>query len=254
MIAFFGLPFLWTVASALDRTSTGSLPWPGEFTLDHFRTLFNRMDAGNALRNSLIVSVATMSLATVTASLAGYGLSRLRYGCKTWVAYGMLLLQTIPLAATMVPIYELGRRLQLQNSYHGLVLAHAAVSLPFLVWLMKTFTDAVPLALEEEAWVDGASDLRAWFDVILPATLPGIAVVAGFAFVNAWSEVLLVVLLITESGRETLPFKFFYTADSGANTHVTAALGVLYVLPVLLLFLALRRLMIRGLVESTHGL
>jgi multiple sugar transport system permease protein len=112
----------------------------------------------------------------------------------------------------------------------------------------------VPRSTEEAAWTDGASELRAWFNIVLPATLPGIAVVAGFAFANAWSEVLLVVLLVTDPGRETLPFKFFAAADDATDAHVTAALGVLYVLPVLLLFLGLRRLMIRGLVASTQGL
>lgn len=252
--AAFGLPFLWMVAEALDAAPSRTLPWPREATLTHFRALFSDLDAGTALRNSLIVSLSTMVVATVTAALAGYGLSRLRYRRKTWLAYAVLLLQTIPLAAMMVPIYDLAFRLHLRNTYQGLILTHAAMSLPLLVWLMKGFTDAVPRTMEEAAWVNGASELRAWFDVVLPATLPGVAVVAGFAFANAWSEVLLVVLLITETGRETLPIKFFYAAESASDSHVTAALGVLYVLPVLLLFLGLRRLMIRGLVESTQGL
>ncbi len=250
----FGLPFLWTAAEALDAAPSRTLPWPREVTLTHFRALFSDLDTGTALRNSLIVSLSTMVVATVTAALAGYGLSRLRYRRRTWLVYAVLLLQTIPLSATMVPIYDLAMRLQLRNTYLGLILTHAAMSLPLLVWLMKGFTDTVPRTMEEAAWTDGASKLRAWFDMVLPATLPAIAVVAGFAFANAWSEVLLVVLLVTESGRETLPFKFFYAVDAASDSHVAAALGVLYVLPVLLLFIGLRRLMIRGLVASTPGL
>ena len=101
----------------------------------------------------------------------------------------MLLLQTIPLAVTMVPIYDLAMRLRLQDGYPGLILTYAAVPLPLLVWLMKGFTDAVPRDIDEAARLDGASALRAWFDVILPATVPGLAVVAGLAFASAWSEV-----------------------------------------------------------------
>ena len=254
VIAVFGLPFLWTVASALGTGRATGLPWPREATLANFRALFDQYDVGTALRNSLIVSVVTMLLATTTAALAGYGLSRLRYRRKIWLVYAVLLLQSIPLAATMVPVYDLAVRLGLQNSYQGLVLTHAAIALPLLVWLMKGFTDAVPRAMEEEAWVDGASELRAWFDVVLPATLPGIAVTAGFAFAGAWSEVLMAVLLVTDPGMGTLPFRFFDLADRGGDAHIIAALGVLYVFPVLLLFLALRRLMIKGLVESTQGM
>lgn len=254
VIAAFGLPFLWTVASALDSGRATGLPWPQEATLTNFRALFDRYDVGSALRTSLIVATASMVLATVAAALAGYGLSRIRYRRKNWLVYAVLLLQSIPLAVTMVPIYDLAVRLRLQNSYQGLVLTHAAISLPLIVWLMKGFTDAIPRAMEESAWVDGASELRAWFDVVLPATLPGIAVAAGFAFVGAWSEALMAVLLVSDPAMATLPFRFFDLADRGGDAHITAALGVLYVLPVLILFLALRRLMIKGLVDSTQGL
>jgi multiple sugar transport system permease protein len=254
VIGFFGVPFLWIVAAAFDRASVTSWPWPGEPTLANFRVLFEERRAGNALRNSLIVSGSTMLVAAVTASLAGYGLSRMRFRQKTWLAYGVLLLQTFPLAVTMVPIYDLAIRLRLQDTYRGLILTHTAITLPLLVWLMKSFTDAVPRDVEEAAWIDGASALRAWRDTVVPLTLPGLAVVAGLAFATAWAEVLMVVIMVTDAAFETLPFQFFYAADAGAETQVTAALGVLYVLPVLILFLALRKLLVRGLVQSMQGL
>ena len=246
----FAAPFLLTIANALDASRVTDRPWPNEPTIEHFRTLFGQQHVGNALRNSAIVSLATVAIAVPTASLAGYGLSRMRYRIKTWIVYGILLLGVIPLSATMVPIYDLTRRLHLQNSYTGLVLTHLAISLPLLVWLMTTYHDAIPQSQEEAAWTDGASVFRAWRDVVLPQTRSGIAVIAGFALVYAWAEVLMVVILITDASRETLPFQFFYAADRGSS-HVTAALGVLYVLPVLIVFLLLRRLMIRGLVDAT---
>jgi multiple sugar transport system permease protein len=254
VIAAFGLPFLWTLATALDAGPPRALPWPETFTLDHFRALFDERDVGPALRTSLIVALAAMTLATLTSALAGYSLSRMAFRRKTWLAYAVLLLQTIPLAVTMVPIYDLAVRLELQNTWRGLILTHAAVQLPLLVWLMKGFTDAVPRALEEAAWVDGATGPRAWWDVLVPSLRPGIAVVAGFAFAYAWAEVIMVVLLVTEQRMATLPFQFYLLADAGSDVHLTAALGVLYVLPVLALFLALRRLMVSGLVASVEGL
>ncbi len=254
VIVAFGAPFLWIVAASLDNANITSWPWPNDPTLANFRELFDERDAGHALRNSLIVSISTMLLATFTASLAGYGLSRLTFRRKSILAYAILLLQSIPLAVTMVPIYDLATRLNLQDTYRGLILTHTAISLPLLVWLMKGFCDAIPRDTEEAAWLDGASTLRGWRDVVLPQTFAGIAVVAGFAFANAWAEVLMVVILVTDVAKETLPFQFFYAADAGRDTQTTAALGVLYVLPVLVLFLALRRLMVRGLVESTQGL
>jgi ABC-type glycerol-3-phosphate transport system permease component len=254
VIITFGLPFLWTVVTALDDAAQRLVPWPRDFTLKHFQVLFAEREVGPALRRSMIVALATMVLATASAALAGYGLSRMRFRHKTWLAYAVLLLQTVPLAVTMVPIYDLAVRLGLQDTWRGLILSHAAVTLPMLVWLMKGFIDTVPHALEDAAMVDGASELRAWLGVVLPAAAPGIAVVAGFAFAAAWSEVIMVVLLVTTVEKETLPFQFYYAADGGADIHTTAALGVLYVLPVLALFLALRRLMVGGMVSSIQNL
>jgi len=253
VIVAFGAPFLWVVAAALDKAQATSWPWPKEPTLANFRVLFDERGAGRALRNSLIVSGSTMILATATASLAGYGLSRMTFRRKTWVAYALLLLQTFPLAVTMVPIYDLAVRLNLDNTFRGLILTHTAVTLPLLVWLMKNFCDAVPRDTEEAAWLDGATVLRGWRDVVVPQTFAGIAVVAGFAFANAWAEVLMVVVLVSDFAKGTLPFLFFDAANN-TDAQSAAALGVLFVLPVLLLFLALRRLMVRGLVESAQGL
>jgi ABC-type glycerol-3-phosphate transport system permease component len=251
VIVAFAAPFLLLVATSLDAARNTAWPWPAEPTMANFRTLFDRRGVETALKNSVIVSVLTVLLAVPAASLAGYGLTRLKYRRKVWIAYGIPLLTAIPLSATMVPIYDLTRRLGLENTYTGLVLTHLAISLPLLVWLMKGYHDAIPLSQEEAAWIDGASVFRAWRQIVLPQALSGIVVVAGFALADAWAEVLMVVILITDASMETLPFQFFVAADQGGGDQVTAALGVLYVLPVLLVFLALRRVMIRGLVDAT---
>jgi multiple sugar transport system permease protein len=251
VIIVFAAPFLLLVARSLDGARNTAWPWPAEPTLEHFRTLLDRRAFETAVKNSVVVSFFTMLLAVPAASLAGYGLSRLKYRRKIWIAYGILLLTAIPLSATMVPIYDLTRRLHLENTYTGLVLTHLAISLPLLVWLMKGYHDAIPVSQEEAAWTDGASVFRAWREIVFPQTLAGVAVVAGFALAYAWAEVLMVVIVVDTAAMETLPFQFFYAADQGGGDQVTAALGVLYVLPVLLVFLALRRLMIRGLVDAT---
>jgi multiple sugar transport system permease protein len=250
VVIVFAAPFLLLVARSFDGARNTVWPWPAEPTLAHFRTLFDRSAFETAIRNSVVVSLFTMLLAVPAASLAGYGLSRLRHRRKIWIAYAILLLTAIPLSATMVPIYDLTRRLHLENTYTGLVLTHLAISLPLLVWLMKGYHDAIPVSQEEAAWTDGASVFRAWREIVLPQTLSGVAVVAGFALAFAWSEVLMVVIVVSDARKETLPFQFFYAADRGGGDQVTAALGVIYVLPVLLVFLALRRLMIRGLVDA----
>lgn len=254
LIVFFGAPFLWIVGSAFDRAPVDNLPWPNEPSLDNFRYLFDEREIGTALRNSLIVAGSSMVCAVASASLAGYGLSRLRFRGKELVVYGVILLYTFPLAVTMVAIYDLAGRLDLIDTYRGLILTHTAITLPFLIWLMKGFYDAVPRSLDEAAALDGRSTLGTWWDILLPLTLPGIAVAAGLAFTAAWSEVLLVLIMVTRADLATVSLQFFYGAEGGGEPEVTAALALLYLLPVLLLFLGLRRLMVRSLISTVRDL
>jgi ABC-type glycerol-3-phosphate transport system permease component len=173
--------------------------------------------------------------------------------------YALLLLQTMPVTATMVPIYGLARQLGLRNSYVGLILVHAALELPFLIWLLKGFFDTVPRYLEEAAWLDGRGKLRALFEVVLPVAAPGLAVIAGLSFLNAWSEVLMVLILVDRQEMTTVPLAFYQTFRSaGGYTEVhyelMAAMGVLYLLPVMLLFLVTRGLLVKGMTGTTKGL
>lgn len=256
---FFLMPFVWLFTAAFDAQAQAYIRWPQQLTLDNFVQIFTRYAFATALQNSVFVAVSTMLLTVFVVSLAGYSLSRIELRRKAWITYAVLLLQTMPLSATMVPIYGLARELGLRNSYLGLILIHTAIELPFLVWLMKGFFDSVPRHLEEAAWLDGRTKFRALFEIVLPVARPGIAVAAGLSFLSAWAEVLMVLILVDQQSMKTIPLAFYETFRSaGGYTEVqyglVAAMGVLYVLPVMAVFFATRRLMVRGLVGATRGL
>ncbi len=256
---FFLAPFVWLFTAALDAQAAPYIRWPSQPTFENFVRIFDRYAFATALGNSLFVAGSTMLLTVVVVSLAGYSLSRIELRQKAWITYAVLLLQTMPLSATMVPIYGLARELGLRNSYLGLILIHSAIELPFLIWLMKGFFDSVPRHLEEAAWLDGRTKLRALFEIVLPVARPGIAVAAGLSFLSAWAEVLMVLILIDQQSMKTVPLAFYETfRTAGGYTEVqyglVAAMAVLYLLPVMAVFFATRRLMVRGLVATTRGL
>jgi multiple sugar transport system permease protein len=256
---FFLTPFVWLFTAAFDAQAKAYIRFPSQPTLDNFVQIFDKYAFATALGNSVFVAVSTMLLTVVVVALAGYSLSRIELRQKAWITDGILLLQTMPLSATMVPIYGLARELGLRNSYLGLILVHSAIELPFLVWLMKGFFDSVPRHLEEAAWLDGRGKLRALFEIVLPVARPGIAVAAGLSFLSAWAEVLMVLILVDQQNMKTIPLAFYETfRTAGGYTEVqyglVAAMGVLYVLPVMAVFFATRRLMVRGLMNSTRGL
>jgi multiple sugar transport system permease protein len=257
--AFFLVPFLWLFSAAFDGKASAYIQLPSQPTLDNFVKIFTDYDFARVLVNSLFVAVATMVLVVATVSLAGYSLSRIDLRHKDWITYGVLLLQTMPLSATMVPIYGLARDLGLRNSYLGLILIHAAIELPFLIWLMKGFFDSIPRQLEEAAWLDGRTKLQALVEIVVPLARPGLGIAAGLSFLAAWAEVLMVVILIDQQDLATVPLAFYQAMRTqGGYTQVQygaiAAMGVLYLLPVMVVFFFARRLMVRGLLSSTRGL
>jgi multiple sugar transport system permease protein len=259
VIVFFLTPFVWLFLAAFDAKAGPFIRWPERFTLDNFAYIFRELDFARAVGNSVFIATATMVLDVFTVSLAAYAISRLQIRRKDWLMYALLLLQTMPVTATMVPIYGLARQLGLRNSYFGLILVHAALDLPFLIWLLKGFFDTVPRYLEEAAWLDGRGRLRALFEIVLPVAAPGLGVVAGLSFLNAWSEVLMVLILVDRPEFMTVPLAFYQTFRSaGGYTEVRyelmAAMGLLYLLPVMLLFVVTRNFLVRGMTATTKGL
>jgi len=259
VVVFFLAPFVWLITAAFDSEAKAYIRIPSSPTLDNFVRIFTEHDFGHALMNSFIVAGLTTVLDVIVVSLAGYSLSRLQLRFKSWIMYAILLLQTMPLSATMVPIYGLAKTLGLRNSYLGLVLIHAAIELPFLIWLMKGFFDTVPRQLEEASWLDGRSKLRALVEIVLPVARSGIGVVAGLAFLAAWAEVLMVIILVDKQDLKTVPLAFYETfrTQGGYNEvqyGLVAAMGLLYALPVMALFFATRRMMVRGLISTSRGL
>jgi multiple sugar transport system permease protein len=259
VIAFFIAPFLWLFSAAFDEKASAYIHLPAIPSVQNFVRIFTEFDFARALGNSLFVAVATMLLVVVTVSLAGYSLSRIDLRRKDWITYAVLLLQTMPTSATMVPIYGLARQLGLRDSYLGLILVDAAIELPFLVWLMKGFFDSVPKELEEAAWLDGRTKLRALVEIVLPLARPGLGIAAGLAFLSAWAEILMVIILIDQQDLRTVPLAFYQAVRTrGGYTEVNygliAAMAVLYLLPVMTVFFLARRQMVRGLMNSTRGL
>ena len=257
--AFFLVPFLWLLSAAFDAKASAYIQFPVEPTIMNFVRIFTEHDFARVLVNSVFVAVMTMILVVFTVALAGYSLSRLELRRKDWITYAVLLLQTMPISATMVPIYGLARQLGLRNSYLGLILIHAAIELPFLIWLMKGFFDSIPRHLEEAAWLDGRSRFRALIEIVLPLAKPGLGIAAGLAFLSAWAEVLMVVILIDQDSLKTVPLAFYEAMRTQGGYvevqyGVIAAMAVIYLLPVMVVFFAARRLMVRGLMSSTRGL
>ena len=220
-------------------------------TLDNFRTVFEHpWNLGAKLVNSLIVSVVTVTLAIPVATMAAYGFSRFEFPGKRLLFVLIIATQFVPAAIIVLPYYLMFREFDLLDSHAGLILVNLSIVLPYAVWMIKGFIDAVPIDIEESAVIDGASRLRALREIVVPAALPGLITAALFCFTLTWNEFLFA-LILTKQKALTLPVGLIsFHTERGDLWELMAAAGVMITLPMFLLSLLFQKHFIRSLTSG----
>src|SRR6266480_2120783 len=185
---FFIIPLLWPILASINPDATLAISIPKSPSLGNFVTIISNGTVVQPFTNSLILAISTMLLAVILAGLAAYPLSRYQFRLKKLLMYFILFASALPILALVTPLYAMYVTLNLQDTLLGCILFFVASALPFCIWLMKNFLDTVPFELEEAAWIDGASTLSTLWHIILPLAAPGIAVVAVWSFLGAWTH------------------------------------------------------------------
>jgi multiple sugar transport system permease protein len=222
--------------------------WPSRTSFEHYVFVLEHSNFPRFFENSLIVSGATAIIVTILSACAGYALSRFTFRGKYWIVALMLLTQMFPLVMLVAPIFKLLSPLGLTNSLAGLVIVYVAFNVPFATFLMQSFFDGIPKDLEEAAMIDGATRFRAFTQIILPLTLPGIAATLGFVFTAAWSELLFALMLISSSDASTFPVGLLsFVSKFSVDFGQMMAAGVLALIPACLFFLLIQRYLVQGL-------
>jgi ABC-type glycerol-3-phosphate transport system permease component len=188
------VPFYWMIATSLkkDREIYGfeATLIPRHPSLDSYRRLFATTPFVKYMRNSTIIAVSTTLASLVFGSLGAYALARLRFPGRSVIARGLIFTYLVPPSLLFIPLFAVMSVLSLIDTREGLILAYLGFTVPFCTWLLLGYFRSVPLELEEAALVDGCSRLSALVRVILPMSLPALAVVAFFSFTQAWNEFL----------------------------------------------------------------
>lgn len=251
-IVFALFPLYWLLKVAVTPNdllySEGVRMWPSRATLEHFEFVIAHSAFPTFFRNSVIVSGSTAIAVTIIASLAGYALSRFSFRAKYWLIALMLITQMFPLVMLVAPIFKMLTPLGLTNSLAGLVIVYTAFNVPFATFLMQSFFDGIPKDLEEAAMIDGATQFKAFRQIILPLTLPGIAATLGFVFTAAWSELLFALMLISGNDAATFPVGLLsFVSKFSVDFGQMMAAGVLALIPAGLFFLMIQRYLVQGL-------
>jgi multiple sugar transport system permease protein len=241
--ACFVLPLLWLVLASFDAEAGHETRIPKAVTLDNFAAVMTPGLLLQPLWNSLLLSAGTALVTLAAAVLAAYPLSRFQSRFNTPFMSVVLLGTCQPITAIMVPVYGLFVQLELLDSLPATILFMAATALPMAIWMTRNFMDAVPVSLEEAAWVDGASRMTALRTIVLPLMRQGLGVVFIFVFIQAWGNFFVpFVLLLSEAKQPAAVSIFSFFGQHGAVAYgQLAAFSILYSLPVLALYVIVAR-------------
>jgi len=200
------------------------------------------------LWNSLCITVTTAFIGLVLAATSAYAFSRWKFPGRIPGLLFLLTTQMIPAAMLIVPIYVLAVQLNLINSYRGLALAYSVSSIPFSIWILKGYYDTIPRELEEAARIDGASQMSAFYKIILPLSTPALAIVFLFNFMMAWNDWILARIMLQKEKIFTWPLGIWTLAGQFRVEWGTfTAASILVAVPVMILFLYSSKWLISGL-------
>jgi multiple sugar transport system permease protein len=239
------------VLSSFKRPDDLVSQTPTLFFAPTFQNYVGLFTGGNALggyiTNSILAAGISTLIAVTLGCLAGYGLARSHFRGKDHVSFWIISTRMAPIAAVILPLYAVFRTLDLLNTTTGLIVAYLTFNLPFAIWIMNAFFADLPPALEEAAMVDGATKFGAFWRIALPLTAPGIVTTAILCLVFSWNDYAFA-QSFSGPGSQTLPIAASQLiTQTGINWGQLMAIGTIVVLPMVVVGLAVRRYLVKGL-------
>jgi len=207
IIVFNLFPFVWALLSSFRPSSElfSTKLLPTQLTLAHFQAVFKDARFVAGLINSIIVAGCTVLIALGLGSLCAYALGRLPFRFKGPVLYLVLTMTMFPTIAVLSGLFVMLKTLSLFNTRQGLIVTYLIFTMPFTIWVMTQYFRSLPKELEEAAYVDGASPLKVFWDILLPLTLPGLVSTGLLAFIAAWNEFLFALTFTVTDTMKTVP-------------------------------------------------
>ena len=251
-------PVYWMVLSAFTpnarlRTTTPQF-FPVHATLSNFSGVLEGTSFLSSLRMSLMITGLTVVLVLVFAFLAALAISRFRFRGRTSFVLAILFIQMLPAEGLFIAQYRMMSQLGLLNSVIGISVLYTAAVIPFTVWMLRGFVAGVPAELEEAGMVDGLSRVGAFLRITLPLLAPGLVASGVYAFLQAWNEFTVALVILQSESSYTLPIwlRSFLAAsiNQGVNWGQVMAASTLLAVPVIVFFLFVQGRMTSGLVSG----
>lgn len=256
VFAIFIFPLYWMIVTSLKtQVEIFKIPtplWPKDLTFKAYRDQFSA-SSGTLLgfRNSLIISVGAMAIATVLAIPASYGLARFRFKGRRVIILLFLITQMLPSTLVLTSLYIMFSGMHLLNKYLAPIIADATIGIPFSVIILRTYFLSIPKELDEAAKIDGCSHFKAFVRIMLPIARPGIIVAAVFSFMFSWGDLIYGITFITNPTMRPITSSIYnYVQQYQTLWNSTMAFGIIAISPVIIIFVFMQRYIVSGLTNG----
>jgi len=260
-LVFVLAPFVYMVLVALQSDAAAG---QGDLLLaqphwDNFSRIWQTVDLGLYLRNSIIVATSTGAISSLLALGAAYVVARFRFPLRNVFRISLLATQTVPGILLLLPLFVIyiiiqhSIELRIVGTYWGLVLTYMTFALPFAIWLLSVYVKSLPVELEEQATVDGANRFQVIRHVTLPLAVPGIVVTFVFSFLLAWNDILFASVLTSPETKTLGPGLQYYVSESFSIPYwnLLMAASLVVAVPAMILFLIVQRYIVAGLAAGS---
>jgi multiple sugar transport system permease protein len=248
------VPMLWMLsASLMPAGEASTFPphfLPSRVTLEHYTALFTRLNLGRYLLNSAFIAIVVTTASLAVNSMAGYAFAKLRFRGRDRLFRGLSAGLVLPVQVSMLPLFLLLKNLGLINTYWGVIIPGLASI--FGIFLVRQYALSIPDEMLDAARVDGASEFRIFWSIVVPGILPILATLAIWTFLATWNDFMWPLIVLSDESHYTLPVALAnLSGEHVQDTELMMAGSVITVIPVLLVFLFLQRYYIQGVMAGS---
>jgi len=248
------VPMVWMVsASLMPSGEASSFPphfFPSRPTLEHYTDLFTRLNLGRYLLNSGFVALVVTSASLIINAMAGYAFAKLRFRGRDRLFRVLSTGLVLPVQVAMLPLFLLLKNMGLINTYWGVIIPGLASI--FGIFLVRQYALAIPDEMLDAARVDGASEFRIFWSIVVPGIMPILATLSIWTFLATWNDFMWPLIVLSDASHYTLPVALAnLSGEHVQDTELMMAGSVLTVIPVMLVFLFLQRYYIQGVMAGS---
>lgn len=246
LLIFISLaPIVWAFISSFKsyaEINSSALSWPSRFSLDNYKAALQYAPILKYFMNSVIIVGVSVLVTVALVAMCAYVISRFQFKLKTLIVLLISASLMLPAQAISQPLFAIFQKLGIFDTKLGLIIVYSAMGIPMSFFVMVSYYKTISTALEESAYIDGATFIQTFLHIILPLAKPGLVTIAMIQFINIWNEFYFALMLTSGDRARTVPIALNYYMGTFANNYSALFVAVVMtVLPTIILFILLQR-------------